>query len=48
MHYFADWTYQGKRVGNATIITVEIVRPHNGQKGFAVQPRCWVIERTVG
>ena len=25
---------------------VEIVRPHAGQIGFAVQPRRWVVERT--
>lgn len=38
----------GERVGGATAITVEIVRPDEGQKGFAVQPRRWVIERTFG
>ncbi len=47
-HCFADQAYQGERVGNATAITVEIVRPDKGQKGFAVQPRRWVIERTFG
>ncbi|MCJ2029095.1 IS5 family transposase [Methylobacterium sp. J-043] len=47
-HCFADQAYQGDRVGNATAITVEIVRPEKGQKGFAVQPRRWVIERTFG
>ena len=47
-HCFADQAYQGERVGNATAITVEIVRPNKGQKGFAVQPRRWVIERTFG
>ena len=26
----------------------EIVRPRQGQKGFAVQPLRWVIERTLG
>jgi len=41
---FADQAYQGERVGSA----VEIVRPDKGQKGFAVQPRRWVIERTFG
>ncbi len=47
-HCFADQAYQGERVGNATAITIEIVRPDKGQKGFAVQPRRWVIERTFG
>lgn len=47
-HCFADQAYQGKRVGSATAITVEIVRPDKGQKGFAVQPCRWVIERTFG
>ena len=47
-HCFADQAYQGERVGNATAITVEIIRPDKGQKGFAVQPRRWVIERTSG
>ncbi len=47
-HCFADQAYQGKRVGNVTAITVEIVRPDKGQKGRAVQPRRWVIERTFG
>ena len=45
-HCFADQAYQGERVGDAAAITVEIVRPDKGQKGFAVQPRRWVIERT--
>jgi transposase len=44
-HCFA---YRGDRVGSATTITVEIVQPEEGQKGFAVQPRRWVIERTFG
>jgi transposase len=30
----------------ATAIVVEIVEAEAGQKGFAVQPRRWVIERT--
>ncbi|GJD49063.1 hypothetical protein OPKNFCMD_1792 [Methylobacterium crusticola] len=38
--------YRGERVGTATAIVVEIVVPNEGQAGFAVQPRCWVIERT--
>ena len=45
-HCFADRAYRGKRVGMATTITVEIVEPEAGQKGFAVQARRWIIERT--
>ena len=45
---FADRAYRGKRVGTATLITVEVVQPQAGRKGFAVQPRRWVIERTLG
>ena len=47
-HCFADRAYRGDRVGSATAITVEIVEPEEGRKGFAVQPRRWVIERTFG
>lgn len=47
-HCFADRAYQGERVASATTVTVEIVEPATGQKGFAVQPRRWVIERTFG
>lgn len=47
-HCFADRAYRGERVGTATAITVEIVEPEDGQTGFAVQPRRWVIERTLG
>lgn len=46
-HCFANRAYRGERVGAATTITVEIVEPKEGQKGFAVQPRRWVIERTL-
>lgn len=45
---FADRAYTGPRVGTATDIAVEIVGALPGQKGFAVQPRRWVIERTFG
>ena len=38
----------GSRVANATPIIVELVGPKPGQRGFAVQPRRWVIERTFG
>jgi transposase len=43
---FADAAYNAKRVAEATLIAVEIVRRKAGQIGFAVQPRRWVIERT--
>lgn len=45
-HWFADRAYRGERVGTATAVVVEIVEPEAGQKGFTVQPRRWVIERT--
>jgi transposase len=45
---FADRAYRGERVGTATAITIEIVALEDGQTGLAVQPRRWVIERTLG
>src|SRR4051812_18381026 len=42
---FADRAYRGERIGTATAITVEIVEPEAGQKGFAVQPRRWFMVR---
>jgi transposase len=45
---FADRAYRGARVGVDTTITVEIVKPKTGQKGFTIQPRRWVIERSFG
>ena len=45
---FADRAYAGERVGQATSVKVTIVGAAQGQKGFAVQPRRWVIERTFG
>jgi transposase len=47
-HCFADTTYRGERVGRMSAITIEIVVPEEGQKGFAVQPRRRVIEGTIG
>lgn len=44
-HCFADRAYRGER-SSATAIVVEIVEAEAGQKGFAVQPRRWVIEPT--
>ena len=45
---FADQAYAGKRVASATAIKVELVSAPENQKGFAVQPRRWVVERTFG
>ena len=45
---WADRAYAGSRVAHATPITVEVVGPKPGQKGFAEQPRRWVIERSFG
>lgn len=47
-HCFADRAYTGDRVAGATPIRVEIVGAHPDQRGFAVQPRRWVVERTFG
>jgi len=44
-HAFADSAYAARRVAEATSIAVEIVRKPPGQRGFAVQPRRWVVER---
>ncbi len=43
---FADAGYAARRVAEATLIVVEIVRRKAGQVGFAVQPRRRVVERT--
>jgi transposase len=43
---WADSSYRGKRVGAATSITVEIVTGPPNQRGFIVQKRRWVVERT--
>ena len=42
---YADAGYQGPRVAAAGSIRVEIVRKPEGQVGFAVHARRWVIER---
>ena len=41
---FADSAYAGPRVAIATAVAVEVVSAAPGQKGFAVQPRRWVVE----
>jgi transposase len=43
--HFADSGYAGEKVTTATLIAVEIVRKNPDQVGFAVNPRCWVVER---
>jgi len=46
---WADAAYGGELVSWTASTcgwTLEIVRPTKGQKGFAVQPHRWVIERT--
>lgn len=43
---FADRAYAGSRVANASPIAVTLVGRPPGQKGFAVQPRRWVVERS--
>ena len=43
--YFADSARAVLRAADATAIAVEIVSAAPGQKGFAVQPRRWVVER---
>jgi transposase len=48
---WADRGYRGKFVEWAKKycgVSVEIVQPRDGQKGFEVQPRRWVVERTFG
>jgi transposase len=42
---FADSAYAGERVANATRAAVEIVRKIDGQIGFQVHKRRWVVER---
>jgi transposase len=50
-HLFADCGFAGRLVDWARETlntTVEIVRKPAEQKGFAVHPRRWVVERTLG
>lgn len=49
-HVFADGAYAGKLVVKAKRywkIAVEVVSKPAGQRGFAVLPRRWVVERTL-
>lgn len=43
---WADSAYRGERVGSATSIAIEIVTGPPNQRGFIVQKRRWVVERT--
>lgn len=48
---WADGAYAGQPLSTWAAehgVRIEIVRPAKGQKGFAVQPRRWVVERTFG
>ena len=48
-HIFADGGYAGKLVERAKRyfkMTIEIVSKPDGQRGFSVLPRRWVVERT--
>ena len=48
---WADRGYRGDYVSWAKRehgITVDIVVPNEGQKGFEVQPHRWIVERTLG
>ena len=42
---YADAGYQGPRVADASPIRIEIVRKPEGQVGFAVHAKRWVVER---
>ena len=44
---FADSAYRGDHVGKATPIKVVVVTGPPNQKGFIVQKRRWVVERTI-
>jgi transposase len=43
---WADSAYRGERVSSASLIRVEIVTGPPNQRGFIVQKRRWVVERT--
>lgn len=44
---WADSAYRGERVGAATSIQVEIVTGPPNQRGFIVQKRRWIVERSI-
>jgi putative transposase len=43
---FSDRAYAGSHVAQASPVAVTIVGGAPGRKGFAVQPRRWVVERS--
>lgn len=52
-HFWADSTYNGLKIMDQLRtwfprrgLHVEVVRAKEGAKGFAVQPKRWIIERT--
>jgi transposase len=50
---FADSAYAGPIFHDGAAkampdLAVEIVKPPAGTKGFAVQPKRWIVERTIG
>ena len=50
-HVFADGGYAGRLIAYARqvlAVVVEVVTKPAGQQGFAVLPRRWVVERTLG
>ena len=50
-HLFGDAAYDRRTLMDKAAFmdfTVEVVRKSEGQVGFAVQPRRWVVERTFG
>jgi putative transposase len=47
---FADSAYGGPKLADAIAAagwTIEVVKRRDGQKGFEVLPRRWVVERTI-
>ena len=50
-HLFGDSAYDRRTLMDKAAsmdFTIEVVRKLEGQQGFAVQPRRWVVERTFG
>jgi len=50
---FADAAYQGPRFREALakilpLLEIEIVKRSDSAEGFVVQPRRWIVERTIG
>jgi len=49
VRFWADGVYRGQMlewVRETLGVVLEIVKREEGQKGFAVLPKCWVVERT--